>query len=48
MPDRSEVSEQIIIGIKQTVIALKSGIVQEAIVAKDANDRMAKQIIQLP
>ena len=35
-----------IIGIKQTVKALKSGIVQEAIVAKDAVDRMAGQIIE--
>lgn len=37
----------IIIGTKQTVKALKSGIVQEIIVAKDADDRMTEQIIQL-
>jgi large subunit ribosomal protein L7A len=36
-----------IIGTKQTVKALKSGIVQEVIVAKDADDRMTEQIIQL-
>ena len=40
-------ASQIIIGTKQTVKALKSGIVQEIIVAKDADDRMTEQIIQL-
>lgn len=35
-----------IIGIKQTVKALKSGIVQEVRVAKDAIDRMAGHIIE--
>ncbi|MDQ0430806.1 large subunit ribosomal protein L7A [Planomicrobium stackebrandtii] len=40
-------ANEIIIGTKQTVKALKSGIVQEIIVAKDADDRMTKQIIQL-
>ncbi len=38
---------EVIIGTKQTVKALKSGIVQEIIVAKDANDRMTKQIVHL-
>ena len=40
-------ASEIIIGTKQTVKALKSGIVQEVIVARDADDRMTKQIIQL-
>ena len=40
-------ASQIIIGTKQTVKALKSGIVQKIIVAKDADDRMTEQIIQL-
>ncbi|ANU24677.1 ribosomal L7Ae/L30e/S12e/Gadd45 family protein [Planococcus donghaensis] len=40
-------TSEIIIGTKQTVKALKSGIVQEVIVAKDANDRMTKQIVHL-
>ena len=40
-------ASQIIIGTKQTVKALKSGIVQEVIVARDADDRMTEQIIQL-
>ena len=40
-------TSEIIIGTKQTVTALKSGIVQEVIVAKDANDRMTEQIVHL-
>ncbi|ANU14729.1 Firmicutes ribosomal L7Ae family protein [Planococcus halocryophilus Or1] len=40
-------TSKIIIGTKQTVKALKSGIVQEVIVAKDANDRMTEQIVHL-
>ncbi|AQU77896.1 MULTISPECIES: ribosomal L7Ae/L30e/S12e/Gadd45 family protein [Planococcus] len=40
-------TSEMIIGTKQTVKAIKSGIVQEIIVAKDADDRMTEQIIQL-
>lgn len=40
-------TSEVIIGTKQTVKALKSGIVQEIIVAKDANDRMTEQIVHL-
>lgn len=40
-------ASETIIGTKQTVKALKSGIVQEVIVAKDADDRMTEQIILL-
>lgn len=40
-------TSEIIIGTKQTVKALKSGIVQEVIVAKDANDRMTEKIVHL-
>ncbi|WP_239457196.1 hypothetical protein [Planococcus versutus] len=38
---------EVIIGTKQTVKALKSGIVPEIIVTNDANDRMTKQIVHL-